>query len=176
MHSAILTPAHGVYVGASSRPFGEHHRKPGDRVGANWRIPREANRRPVRHLVYDTNYWKSFVHARFKTADGDPGCLSLWGRDASRHGLFADHLTAEYYVRTSGRNREVDEWKQRPDKPDNHWLDCMAGCVVAASIQGAAIAGQVQPRLQARSSKPKMKLSEIQRLRRERGDYARVGI
>jgi hypothetical protein len=33
----------------------------------------------------------------------------------------------------------VDEWKLRPERHDNHWLDCLAGCAVAASIQGAAL-------------------------------------
>ena len=71
---------------------------------------------------------------------GDRGCLSLFGAKAEAHRLLADHLTAEYRVRTQGRGREVDEWKLRPERPDNHWLDCLVGCAVAASMQGAALA------------------------------------
>ena len=42
-------------------------------------------------------------------------------------------------MKTLARDRTVDEWKLRPTRPDNHWLDCLVGCAVAASIQGAAL-------------------------------------
>ncbi len=61
---------------------------------------------------------KSFVHERLATAMGDPGCLSIFGRKATPHRLFAEHLTAEYHVRTEGRGRTVDEWKLPAHKPD----------------------------------------------------------
>ena len=35
----------------------------------------------------------------------------------------------------------MDEWKQRPERGDNHWLDCLVGCAVAASMQGAVLFG-----------------------------------
>ena len=95
----------------------------------------------MRHVVFDTNYWKSFVHARLAVAMGDRGCLSLFGDKPELHRLFAEHLTAEYRVKTEGRGRTVDEWKLRPEASDNHWLDCLVGCAVAASIQGAVLAG-----------------------------------
>jgi len=44
----------------------------GNRVGLNWRIPVVKGKRAVRNVVFDTNYWKSFVHARFAVAMGDP--------------------------------------------------------------------------------------------------------
>jgi len=42
----------------------EGKRKPGERVGLNWRVPPLTGRREVRHVRYDTNFWKSFTHAR----------------------------------------------------------------------------------------------------------------
>jgi hypothetical protein len=57
------------------------------------------------------------------------------------HRLFAEHLTAEYRVKTEGRGRTVDEWKPRPERGDNHWLDCLVGCAVAASMQGVVLPG-----------------------------------
>jgi hypothetical protein len=69
------------------------------------------------------------------------GCLSLFGDRADQHRLLAEHLTAEYRVKTEGRGRTVDEWKMRPERGDNHWLDCLVGCAVAASIQGAVLLG-----------------------------------
>ena len=72
-------PATAGSSGASSMPFSEYKRQPGDRVGHNWRIPNVQGKRAVRHVVFDTNYWKSFVHARLAVAMGDRGCLSLFG-------------------------------------------------------------------------------------------------
>ncbi len=138
-HAGIVLPSHGRYVGASTQPFSEYKRKPGDRVGHNWRIPNVQGKRAVRHALFDANYWKSFIHARLAVPMGERGCLSLFGDHSEQHRLFADHVTAEYRVRTEGRGRNVDEWKQRPERSDNHWFDCLVGCAVAASIQGVVL-------------------------------------
>ena len=74
-------------------------------------MPNVHGKRAVRHVVFDTNYWKSFVHARLAVPMGDRGCLSLFGDKPEQHRLFAEHLTAEYRVKTEGRGRTVDEWK-----------------------------------------------------------------
>jgi len=111
-------------------------------------------------VLVDTNYWKTFVHARMAVAMGDPGCLSLYGRDDKAHRMLADHLTAEYRVKAAAQGRTVDEWKLRATRPDNHWLDCLVGCAVAGSIQGASLAG-----LESRApvARGRVKLSELQR-------------
>ena len=139
--AGIVMPSHGRFVGASSQPFSEYKRKPGDRVGHNWRIPNVHGKRAVRHVVYDTNFWKTFIHARLAVAMGDRGCLSHFGDTPETHRLLAEHLSAEYRVRTEGRGRIVDEWKQRPERGDNHWFDCVVGCAVAASMQGVSLPG-----------------------------------
>jgi len=91
---------------------------------------------------------------------GDPGCLSLFGQDDNVHRLLADHLTAEYRVQTLARGRTVDEWKLRATRPDNHWLDCLVGCAVAASVQGAGLPGVGTSSVRTR---PRLKLSNLQR-------------
>ena len=162
-HSSVLLPSHGRFVGAASRPFAEHKRKPGERVGLNWRITTTVGKRAIRHILFDTNFWKSFVHARLIVAQGDPGCLSLFEALSEHHRLFAEHLTAEYRVRTEGRGRTVDEWKIRPEQADNHWLDCLVGCAVAAGTVGCVLFGTEQF-----SDKPKsrVRLSSLQGDRR----------
>ncbi|CAN5471309.1 hypothetical protein BH11PLA2_BH11PLA2_21200 [soil metagenome] len=140
-HAGIVLPSHGRFVGASSQPFNDYKKRPGDRVGFNWRMPNVQGKRAVRHVLFDTNFWKSFVHARLAVAMGDRGCLSVFGDAAETHRLFAEHLTAEYRIKTEGRGRTVDEWKMRPERSDNHWLDGLVGCAVAASIQGAVLPG-----------------------------------
>jgi len=162
-HAAVLLPSHGRFVGAASMPFAEYKRRRGDRVGLNWRIPNVQGKRAVRHAVFDSNFWKSFIHARLAVPMGDRGCLSLFGRDAEAHRLLAEHLTAEYRVRTEGRGRVVDEWRMRPEAQDNHWLDGLVGCAVAASIQGAILPGTDA---KAATKKGPMKLSALQKGRR----------
>lgn len=136
-YSVVLMPSHGKYIGASSIPMSEYEKRAGEKAGFNWRITKEKDSH-ARRVIYDTNFWKTFVRSRLATAMGDPGCLSLFGDDPNIHRLFADHLTAEYRVRTQGRGRECDEWKQYPNR-ENHWLDCLVGTTVAASMQGTAL-------------------------------------
>jgi len=158
-HAGVVLPSHGRYVGASSIPFSDYKRKRGDRVGHNWRIPNVAGKRAVRHVLYDTNFWKSFIQSRLAVPVGDPGCLSLFGRNAETHRLLAEHLTAEYRVKTEGRGRTVDEWKLRAAGIDNHWLDCLVGSAVAASIQGASLFASPGPK----RARERIRLSEIQK-------------
>jgi len=163
-HSALLMPSHGRYVGAASTPFSDYKPKRGDRVGLHWRVPGITGKRAVRYALIDTNYWKSFVHARLAVPMGDPGCLSLFAPGSGHdHRLLAEHLTAEYRVKTQGRGRELEEWKLRTPGTDNHWLDCLVGCAVAASMQGAVLFGtdaRHEPR------RPRLRLSDLQGRRR----------
>jgi len=152
-------PSHGKYVGGSSVPFSEYRRKKGDRIGHHWRIPTITGKRQVRHALIDTNYWKSFVHARLAVSMGDPGCLALFGRDAKAHRLLAEHLTGEYRIKTMARDRTVDEWKLKASRPDNHWLDCLVGAAVAASIQGATLSAIGRP---VAARRERIKLSKLQ--------------
>lgn len=160
----VILPSHGKYIGASSKPMSEFKKAVGDRVGHNWRMPNIRGKRAVRHVIYDTNYWKSFIASRLLTSIGDRGCLSLWGRESERHMLFAEHVTAEYRVKTEGRGRRVDEWKMRPEAHDNHWFDGLVGCAVAASMSGCVLTGTDKD---TRNNKPRVKvrLSEIRKNR-----------
>lgn len=160
--AAVLTPSHGKYVGASSKPLGEYKKAQGDRVGLNWRMPTGRAKRSLRFVLYDTNFWKSFINIRLGVPMGDDGCLSLFGGNPQRHQLFSEHLHAEYKVRTEGRGRVVDEWKVRPEQADNHWWDCLVGAAVAASTIGVTLPGTEQPRNQKRT----ISFSEMQKQKR----------
>jgi hypothetical protein len=161
-HSGVLIPGHGRYVGASSISFAGIKRKPGDRRGLNWYM-RKGDKRSIRHVAYDANFWKSFVHSRLKVPIGDKGCLTLFGNKPEFHRTFSEHLTAEFFVKTQGRGRTVDEWKMRPEASDNHWFDCLTGCAVGASILGATLPeiGQVG----SRRKREQICLSELQKQR-----------
>jgi phage terminase large subunit GpA-like protein len=110
-HAGVMMPSHGRFVGASSQPFSEYKRKVGDRVGHNWRIPNVRGKRAIRHVVFDTNYWKSFVHARLATPMGDRGCLSLFGDKPEQHRLFAERLALS--IRMATLHCSLAKWDVR---------------------------------------------------------------
>lgn len=161
---AMVLPSHGRYVGASSMPFNDYRRQRGDRVGLNWRMPCPSGKRPTRYILFDANYWKTAVHARGTTAVGDPGALTVFGTTIEQHRLLCDQLASEYRVRTSGRGRLCDEWKIRVPGRDNHWLDCLVGCAVGASMLGA-----VPPGLESSGApRPRRKVSVATMMARRR--------
>jgi hypothetical protein len=127
--AASILPSHGRGIGASGQPISDRSKGRGDRLGLNWRVGQISAGQ--RSALYDTNFWKSFVAARMRLPVGDPEAISL---HAGEHDLFIEHCVAEYPVRTEARGRVVDEWKWTGR--DNHWLDCLVGSAVAASIAG----------------------------------------
>jgi len=137
-HAAVLLPSKGVGLGASHNAMSDWPKKPGERRGSDWVVRVEPGH--GRLLLYDAHAWKSFLAARLRQPLGEPGALTLYGADPEAHRLLADHCCAEYPVRTSGRGRELDEWKVRPGN-DNHFWDCLVGCCVAASERGAVLRG-----------------------------------
>ena len=124
-----LLPSHGKGIGASSQPIGERKGR-GERVGLNWKIYQMSPGQLS--ALFDTNYYKTFVAARLRLALGDPESIAL---HSGQHELLFEHLTSEFPVRTEAKGRVVDEWKC-PHHKDNHWLDCLVGSAVAASIAG----------------------------------------
>ena len=137
---AVVLPSKGIGIRAADKPFSEYRRKRGDQSGFHWRIPSTFGTRELRAVHIDTNFWKSFVHARLATALGDRGSLSLFGKPQD-HRLLAEHLTSEYRIKTEGRGRTVDDWKLKSGAVDNHWLDCLVGCAAAASTLGVTLPG-----------------------------------
>jgi hypothetical protein len=157
-HAAVLTPSHGKFIGATGRPMREWSKRPGDRVGLNWKAPAVKARSDVRHVVFDTNFWKSFAHTRLATPMGARGCMSVFGKDSRVHQMLGDHLAAERPIEVSARGRSVIEWKQPPGV-DNDFFDSLVGCCVGASMLGVSIKelkGETLARI-------KIKLSELQK-------------
>ena len=144
---AQLTPGHGRFVGPGQRPLDEYTKASGDMVGHYWRIPAVPSRGGIRHLIYDINYWKSFVNTGLIAPPGERGCIQLFGN--FDHKCIAEHFTSEYPVETSARGRTVNEWKLRPGR-DNHWWDCLVGNAVAASMLGSSPINKVKYRSRRR--------------------------
>lgn len=157
----------GRYFGASATPLGDANRgKPGLKRGDNWQSKFEKNTegRGVQTLTFDTNHWKTWTDSRLDTSIDEIGSLSLPKLRPESHTTFAKHCRAEKrtFVFAPKTGRSVWEYRNPPDKPDNHWWDALVGNSVAASEQkvmvpdGAAAAAEQKARLS---------VSERQRLR-----------
>lgn len=133
-----LMASKGWGIGSGRSPMSEWT-KDIVRKGDHWVL---KNNPDGRLIIYDANHWKSFVAKALLTPPAGVGCLQLFGDKTTNHQLFADHLTSEYRTGSHrskvGDQSEQELWSIRPEKRDNHWLDCLVGAYVAASYSGAA--------------------------------------
>lgn len=178
-YASVAVPSKGVAIGAAGRPVSEWPKKPGERRGPEW-LQRAAEGTSgsgrTRLVIYDANWWKSWLFARLGQPPGERGALSLYGDDSRAHRMLAEHLRSEYRVRTEGRGRQVDEWRQKPDRPDNHLLDCTVGAAVAASMLGCTLrasgadagAGAARPAPRRESWREMQKRQQEERRRKGR--------
>ncbi|OQA00220.1 MAG: Phage terminase large subunit (GpA) [Planctomycetes bacterium ADurb.Bin401] len=151
----------GVGIKAANKPMSTYKRKPGERHGHHWYIPNINKTGEFTHVAIDTNYWKTFVHERFFVAAGDHGSLTIFGKSNHQHELFAQHIAgSESWVRTEGHGRVVYQWSPKVGGLDNHWLDCMVGCSVAASMCGCSLSGH---NVKTFAKRERIKLSDIQK-------------
>lgn len=135
-YAALILASHGRGITADRKPLNDYQPRPGERTGWNWRIMPL----PDRHILYDTNSWKTFVAQRICSANGEAGNLSIYQASPTQHRMIAEHGTAEYPTATEGGGRVVNVWKLRPGR-ENHLLDCLVGCAVGASEQGMLFVG-----------------------------------
>lgn len=134
-----VLPTHGRFVGASGQTISDKAPDRGERIGANWRT---STIQKQRHVLFDTNAWKTFLAGRCKLPVGDPQAFTI---HAGQHEMLAEHVAAEAPVRVESKMRVVDEWRQIPGR-DNHWWDCLVGSAVAASFTGISAVGAEPPR------------------------------
>jgi hypothetical protein len=151
-------------------PFADYRKQPGDRVGHHWRISQCAGQAGSPPCALRHQLLEVFRARRLAVPMGDRGCLSLFGDKPESHRLFAEHLSAEYRVKTEGRGRTVDEWKQRPERGDNHWFDALVGlrggCIDSGRDLGRLAARQAahapEDHAEGMAAAEKLQLSEQQ--------------
>lgn len=139
-------PSKGYGRSTSSVGVAKWKPRPGERSGFHWRLSIGEGKRG-RQVQFDPDAWKTFVHGAFGVPMGGPTGLTFFGlvgndgkpKQAGQHELFAEHLNAEYSQPVTIRGDSFDKWSMRPDRNDNHWLDCLVGAAVAASVAGVAI-------------------------------------
>jgi carbonic anhydrase len=79
-----------------------------------------------------------------KLGSADPMAFTF---HAGKHEMLFDHIAAEFPTRTENKStgRTVDEWQLIPGR-DNHFLDCLIGSAVAASVAGVSAVGAEAPK------------------------------
>lgn len=79
--------------------------------------------------VHDATHFKLLAQEGLRVPDVDTkGSISLFGSNPSEHKTFARHICAESF--------DPDKRKFIELSKQNHWLDCVAGCCLCASILG----------------------------------------
>lgn len=166
-YAAILTPSHGKGIGAGSNPLTPRKPTEGEEQGLQWYKPART-RQAIKYVIFDSNFWKSFLHARLAVPPGAPGCLQLFGDSAALHRMLADHLTSEKRdkVTSEKTGRTVDEWRLDPGR-ENHWLDTCVMAHVAGSVQGVSL-DSVHRSTKPRAQRERISIDEMKRRARER--------
>jgi len=109
-------------------------------IGLNYHFARLTKERIV--LVHiNADFWKTWVHRRLSSPSGEPGAMRLFDAVANDHMSFTKHLTAEKQVTefVPGKG-EVVRWEVV--RPNNHWLDCVAGGSAAGHFCGVRLLGE----------------------------------
>jgi hypothetical protein len=136
-------------------------------VGLNWKVPVMLGRRHCRHVLFDTNFWKSCVASRIKTGYRDPGALYLYGDSAEPHRLLLDHLCSERPTLVTANGRSATQWELSVVGRDNHWWDCLVGNAVAANMLGITPPGMPVPKVRKKVSMAEMQEAAMERRHRQ---------
>ena len=167
-HYGVLMPSKGIARTTTARGVAEWKPRPGEpRPGYHWRLT-TSETGMGRVCQFDPDAWKSVVWEGLTAPAGGVRCLTLYGKPgpaAPPHELLAEHLAAESAEPVTIRGSTFDKWAKRPHHPDNHWLDSVVGCAVAASLLGlkfdsGAAAGEV--RAPAPAPTKQLSFSELQ--------------
>lgn len=172
-YKGVVMPSHGLGYTAAKSPMAARKRKAGEIHGLHWYRPAPGNRRVIPHVNVDTNFWKSFIIQRLRTAKGDPGALRLWGSDPTYHSVLHANINAEYSqkITNEATGLSVVEYHLLPNKPDNHFFDCLCGSAVAASMEGAQLGALAEAK-----SPRKRRVVDLSKARRPVPDRVHSGI
>jgi len=160
-HAAILLPCFGRGITPTQAPIESWAKVDGERRGLKLVI--RPTKGGGRHLLCDTNFWKTFIHNRLGTAIGDPSALCLpkpprHQRYANR--MLAEHCRAEARTRVTTDERSGDVYRLPPSQPDNHLWDCLVNAAVVAAAEGVSLA-EHRPRKVVKSRRTKKRVSSL---------------
>jgi len=190
--SAMDTP---IYAFVRAHPRGLYRASKGFGAGSGQAAYREPGKSGRGRRVYnhafrtwqphhrahlhnlDADYWKTFVHTGLLAPPGQPGALTLFGKDPLTHRHLAKHITAERWAHAYNPKRgDLYFFERVPGKRENHWLDALYEACAAAGILGMktvgvepappAPPGSPTPRQTPKTSRHRVRLSELQRQKR----------
>lgn len=131
-HSSKLRISFGRAFGPDRKQLDQYKHSRGDTWGWGWYSPAGNN---PKHILYDANAYKTFLHQRMGLHTNDRGAFNLYTDKPYRHKQFCSHLLAEHPTPVTGNGITVNLWKCVVSK-ENHWLDTVIMCYVAANEQG----------------------------------------
>lgn len=140
---ANIVASKGRGIRARDRPISDWTPKPGSRLGREW-IATKAQNRPGTLLTFDSNYWKQTAVGALKLQPGSAGAIILPDGPMTDRRMIVDHFAAERGTLVKTPERQAVEFSLMPGQ-ENHFLDCLVGNLVAASVMGATRPGQTPP-------------------------------
>lgn len=149
-----IHPSMGVFIGANSKEWQKLSGDKKDRKGVHAKLqtPKESGRR---EMLYDVNYWKSWVADRLCCNMSSPKAIVLFDARPHEHRMFAEHCAWEQPLRVIGKtNNEVVEWKQKAlgGTVENDYWDCIVGNAALASTIGVETHAGNRRRVQGRGA------------------------
>lgn len=165
-HRDRLSPSKGAGIGPARTAIADYRVRPGERRGEGW-IEGAADAERLRLVKFDSNLAKTRMADMLTRAMGERGGVTLYGDRPAEHELLGIHLASEYPTATTANGNTVNDWQRRPDR-ENHLLDCLIGCSIAAGMEGlsplASFGGGVKPP----KKRQVVTMSELQRQARAR--------
>jgi hypothetical protein len=153
-HRRILLPSFGRAFPPSRKQLPNYNKTFGDRTGFYWRLEKGKD-----HLIFDANAYKDFLTNRLAIAVEEAGSLLFYKPTRKgQHRMLAEHLTAEFPVATTAYGVTVNLWQAKPNR-DNHLFDCLAGCLVAASVEGITATGHNTRPLRSGKKRPRAQVT-----------------
>jgi hypothetical protein len=140
VNSPIVFPSKGAGVKATSKPMKQWQRIKGRHFGDYW-IEERPQGRAYLTLTIDTNYWKRRLHDSFALGAGARSGLTFWGRNSETHLMISEHCNSEVAKFVEHGENKLYEWELIPGR-DNHFFDCLVGCMTAASACGIKLSGE----------------------------------
>ena len=128
----------GLFVGANTKEWQKIKLDRKDKKGVNCKLvtPKESG---SKELVYDTNFWKSYIADRLMCDQEATKAIVLFDAPVHVHRMFAEHMAYEDCVSVTGKSgTTVTEWRQTRTggTVENDYFDCLVGNAALASIMG----------------------------------------
>ncbi|WP_417396909.1 terminase gpA endonuclease subunit [Gimesia chilikensis] len=166
----IIIPSKGRGIKASSKPLVDPNKRPasGEKNGHYWKTSRKKG--GLTSVHFDANYWKTFIFNALHADVLSNRAFTLYDAKPHLHKMISEQLMGEYPIDMTNDNSGVSkrEWHEYPDKRDNHFLDTVVGCCVAASMEGIKV-----PEIQdGEIEKPKKKKISLAQKQAERRGHA----